>query len=273
MQRIRVGAVSYLNTKPLIYGLERLAPRLDLRLEVPSRLADELAAGNLDAALIPSIEYFRGRDYAMLEGMAIAAHGPVRSVNLYCRVPPDRVQTLALDEGSRTSVALTRIWFARRFGVRPETRQLPLGMPPEECDADAVLAIGDRAIRAACLGYSAPNTFDMGREWLRLTGLPFVFAMWVTRRGVNLHGIDDALRAAKADGIRNVHVIARHEAPRLGITVDECVEYLTDAIQFDLGPRELNGLRLFYDWAAELDLAPPGVRFEFYDSEHLATVR
>jgi chorismate dehydratase len=271
-QLVRVGAVSYLNTKPLIYDLERFAPHAELSLAVPSRLADQLAGGELDVALIPSIEYFRGTGYAIVPDVAIAAYGPVRSVNLYCRVPPEQVRTLALDEGSRTSAALTWIWLRRRYGVSPESRPLPLGVPPEECDADAVLAIGDRAIRSGSLGRVAPCTFDLGEEWLRLTGLPFVFAMWVTRIGVDLHGVDRALRRAKREGLRNLRAIAEREAPRHGITTADCVSYFTEALRFDFGPRELEGLNLFYRWAASEGLAPPGVPIAFYDSKHPAQV-
>src|SRR5262245_62391802 len=119
---VRIGAVRYLNSKPLIYRLAELAPSAELHLEVPSLLADQLAAGDLDVALVPSIEYFRGRDYAIVPGMAIAAYGPVLSVKLYCRVPVSRVRTVALDEGSRTSAALTRILLHRLWGIEPETR-------------------------------------------------------------------------------------------------------------------------------------------------------
>src|SRR5437870_2343091 len=97
---VRIGAVAYLNSKPLIYRLPELAPQARLRLDVPSRLSAELAAGRLDVALIPSIDYFRGSGYRIVPGMAIAAHGPVLSVKLYCRVPAERVRSLALDEGS-----------------------------------------------------------------------------------------------------------------------------------------------------------------------------
>lgn len=268
---IRIGAVRYLNSKPLIHRLVELAAPAELRLEVPSRLADELAAGELDVALIPSIEYFRGRDYCIVPGMAIAAHGPVLSVKLYSRVEPSRIRTLALDEGSRTSVALTKILLHRRFGIRPETRPLPLGMPAQETDADAVLVIGDRAIRPLDLGQVA--TFDLGEEWLSQTGLPFVFAMWVARQDVELGDTVRALQQAKQSGTRHVREIAELEGPPLGITVADCVRYLTRFIHFDFGPRELDGLKLFYESAVELGLAPQGVPLVFYGQENLTKVR
>ena len=118
---IRVGAVSYLNAKPLYYGLCEFAPGVRLSMDVPSRLAEQLAAGELDVALIPSVEYLRGADrgYEIIPGFAIAARGPVRSVKLFSRVPWERIERLALDAGSRTSQVLARIWLDARHGVRP----------------------------------------------------------------------------------------------------------------------------------------------------------
>jgi chorismate dehydratase len=267
---VRIGAVRYLNSKPLIYRLEELAPRAELRLDVPSRLADELAAGELDVALIPSIEYFRHGPYAIVLGTAIAAHGPVLSVKLYCRVPVAEVRTLALDEGSRTSVALTKILLDRWHGLRPETRPLPLGTPAEETDADAVLVIGDRAIRPLDLGQV--ETIDLGEAWFKETGLPFVFAMWVARRDADLTDVSAALRTAKQLGVRNVYEIAEREGPPLGLSVAEAVRYLTEYIRFDFGPRETEGLRLFYESAVNLKLAPDGVPLVFYEQPHPANV-
>jgi chorismate dehydratase len=260
-----------LNSKPLIYRLEELAPWAELRLDVPSRLADDLANGELDVALIPSIEYFRGRDYAIVPGMAIAAYGPVLSVKLYCRVPVRQVRTVALDEGSRTSVALTRILLDRWCKLRPETRTLPLGTPAQESDADAVLVIGDRAIRPLDLGQV--ETYDLGQAWLNETELPFVFAMWVARRNARLADISRVLMQAKERGVRNVREIAEREGPALGLNVPESVRYLTEYIRFDFGPREVQGLRLFYESAARLGLAPEGVSIVFTDQPNLAEVR
>ncbi len=268
---IRIGAVRYLNSKPLIYRLDELAPQAQLVLDVPSRLADGLAAAELDVALIPSIEYFRGRDYQIVPDMAIAAHGPVLSVKLYCRVPMAEVRSVALDEGSRTSVALTSILFHRRHGLRPERRPLPLGQPAEESNADAVLVIGDRAIRPLELGQV--ETYDLGEEWLKETGLPFVFAMWVARDGLNLGDVDAALRRAKRLGTSRVREIADREGPPLGLSPDDCRRYLTEFIRFDLGPRELQGLKLFYDSCVAMQLAQPGVPLVFYGQQDLAAVR
>ena len=114
---VRLGAVSYLNSKPLIEDLGQLLPESEILLDYPSRLADALAAGELDVALIPSVEYFRGSGYRIISSACVATRGPVMSVKLYCRVHPGEIQRLALDDGSRTSAALTRVILAERYGV------------------------------------------------------------------------------------------------------------------------------------------------------------
>src|SRR5207245_6344830 len=142
--------VAYLNTKPLIYDREALAPEAELVLEVPSRLADMLAAGELDVALIPVIEYFRAGTYSIVPDIAIASRGPVLSVTLFSRVPWTSIRRVALDEGSRTSAALTQVLLRQRYGVRPEVVHLPLDSAAEDVQADGVLLIGARP-RLACL--------------------------------------------------------------------------------------------------------------------------
>src|SRR5438876_9091685 len=129
---VRIGAVNYLNTTPLIYELDLLAPEAELILEVPSRLADHLAHGDLDVALIPAIEYFRGGPYTVVPNIAIASRGPVLSVTLFSRVGWPEIRRLALDEGSRTSAALAQILLRRRYGVGPQLLPLPLNKAAEE---------------------------------------------------------------------------------------------------------------------------------------------
>src|SRR4051794_37384994 len=143
---VRVGAVNYLNTKPLICDLQQLAPEADLLLDVPSRLADRLAAGQLDVALIPAIEYFRAGSYSVLPDVSIATRGPVLSVTLFSRVPWAEIKGVALDEGPRTSAALTQVLLRHRHGIPPATQPLPMDHAPEDVTADAVLLIGDRAM-------------------------------------------------------------------------------------------------------------------------------
>ncbi len=253
---VRVGAVNYLNTKPLICDLDELAPGIDLVLDVPSRLADLLAEGRLDVALIPAIEYFRAGTYTVVPDLSIASDGPVLSVTLFSRVPWAGVRRVALDAGSRTSAALTQILLRQRHGVRPEVVPLPLDRAAEDVDADAVLLIGDRAMHACLPGFQF--AFDLGQEWRDWTGLPFVYAFWAVREGVDLGPVEAALHEAKRRGLERIGPIAAREAPRLGLTPGFCRRYLQSIIRFDLGERELRGLRHYYDLACQVGLAPVG---------------
>ena len=263
---IRVGAVSYLNAKPLYHRLGEFAPGVHLDMDLPSRLADRLGRGELDVALIPSIEYLRGAaaGYRIIPGFAIAARGPVRSVKLYTRVPFDQIRRLALDDGSRTSQALARIWLDAAHGVRPpRVETLPMGVPVQESTADAVVLIGDRAMRDPDERFYA--VVDLAGAWRSLTGLPFVFALWVARPGVDLGDLPRALARCKAAGLAEADAIARRYGPRLGLDVASCFDYLTNVLSYDLGGPEVAGLRRFAAMAADLSLAPKGVELAFLD--------
>jgi chorismate dehydratase len=264
---VRVGAVNYLNTKPLVCDLDELAPNAELVLDVPSRLADLLAEDRLDVALIPVIEYFRAGTYSVLPDIAIATRGPVLSVTLFSRVPWKQMRRVALDVGSRTSAALTQVLLHHRHGVRAEVLPLPLDRGAEEADADAVLLIGDRAMRACLPGF--PFAFDLGQEWYDWTGLPFVFAVWAVRPGADLAGVDRALAEAKRRGLARAGPIAHREAPRLGLDAGFCRRYLSTILHFDLGPRELAGLHHYYTLACELGLARRGVNLSYYSEREL----
>jgi chorismate dehydratase len=268
---VRIGAVNYLNTKPLICDLDKLAPDAELLLDVPSRLADLLAEGHLDVALIPVIEYFRAGSYTVVPDIAIASRGPVLSVTLFSRVPWPDIRRVALDEGSRTSAALAQVLLRKKYGVRPETVPLPLDQAAEEADADAVLLIGDRAMRACLPGFA--HAFDLGQEWHDWTGLPFVYAFWAVREGADLGPVAAALGEAKRRGCARVGPIAHDEAPRLGLDAGFCRRYLAHIIHFDLGPREQAGLHHYYMLACELGLARRGVDLELYGHAHLVTSR
>lgn len=262
---VRVGAVAYLNARPLTRSLSDLAPQVEIVVDLPSRLADGLAASRLDVALVPSIEYFRDPSYSIVSDACVACDGPVRSIKLYGRVPVKRIRTLALDEGSRTSAAMTRILLKERFGLEPEVEQLSIGGSLEDTSADAVMLIGDRGMIPVDGVFSF--VWDLGEEWSRWTGLPFVFAMWIARPDVDLEGLDGILTAARDQGIGQLAEIARQEAPHLGISEEECLGYLRDNLRFQLGSREQEGLLAFRRLAAKHQLVPPGKELAFHDHE------
>jgi chorismate dehydratase len=268
MKHMRIGAVNYLNSKPLVHGLEALAPEMRLCYDLPSRLADSLAAGRLDVALIPTVEFFRTPGYSIVSDACVACFGPVLSVKLYFRVPPEEVRRVALDEGSRTSAALTQILLAELCGVRPQWETLPIGCGLQATEADAVLLIGDRAIKnggevASANGWQGSTlipefaeVWDLGEVWSRWTGLPFVFAMWIARPDVDPSEIAVVLSAARDEGVRRCVQIASHEASALQISSELASGYLRDNLHFTIGRRERLGLRRFYELCVAHGLAP-----------------
>ena len=247
---VRVGAVAYLNTAPLVCGLAESAPWIDLSFDLPSRLADKLAGGELDVALIPSVESFQDPGYRIVSDACIACRGPVWSVKLFGRKPFSQIQTLALDAGSRTSAALSQLLLHKRFGLRPKLFPLPMNSDLHDTECDAVLLIGDRAMHSQHGEFA--EIWDLGDEWVKETKLPFVFAMWIARSGVELGELPRLLSEARDRGLAQVDAIADREAARKGLTHPECVDYLTKHLYYYLGPRELQALELFRSGVATL---------------------
>ena len=260
---LRVGAVAYLNTKPLIERLPELASDLELVLAVPSQLATDLAAGELDVGLIPTIEYFRAGNYTIMPGSCIASRGPVMSVKLCSRVPFPAIRSVAWDAGSRTSVALATL-LLRRAGAKDwSAAELPLDADPRAVATDAVLAIGDRAMRLPIGAFRFE--MDLGAEWTAWTGMPFVWALWAVAPGVVVPAATRrAFHEAKQLGRRAIPQLAAREAARLGLDPALCRQYLEHAIRHDLGDDELAGLRRFRELAVAAGLAPQGVDLVFH---------
>jgi chorismate dehydratase len=269
---MRIGAVNYLNSKPLVFGLPELAPHARITYDLPSRLADSLSAGRLDVALIPSVEFFRMPGQQIVSNACVACRGPVLSVKLHFRVPPREVRTVALDEGSRTSAALTQILLAETCGIRPALERLPIGNGPETTTADAVLLIGDRAIpgepEASATGASPSfiEVWDLGQRWTEWTNLPFVFAMWVGRQDAELGEVATVLNAARDRGLQHFNEIAAREAPLLGISTQLAQSYFRDNLHFVLGTKEREGLQKFYSQCVKHGLAPSGLESTFRES-------
>ena len=201
--KIRIGAVSYLNSKPLIEDLVTLASDAELLLDYPSHLAEQLAQRELDVALIPSVEYLRNPDYEIVSDACVATCGPVLSVKLFSRCHPRDIKHLALDAGSRTSIALVQILLAERFGVTPHLAPLPLETSIEKTTEDAILLIGDRAMHTPQEEFH--TVWDLGEEWTTWTGLPFVFALWVTRKGTELGNVEQALMQSRDCGAGTIY--------------------------------------------------------------------
>jgi chorismate dehydratase len=259
---VRLGAVSYLNAEPHVFGLDA-DPGFRVERDVPARIARRLHAGEVELGIIPSVEYAFGH-YAIVPGCAIASRGRVRSVCLFHRGPLERVRRVALDTSSRTSVALAKILLQERLGP-PGPQYVP--MAPSLVDmlavADAALLIGDPALD---LEDRAPH-LDLGEEWLRLTGLPFVFAFWAGRPGaVNPAGVR-RLQEALAAGRKALGDVARSHAKGDETRAAAYESYLRSNIVYELGEPEVAGLREFYRRAHALSLLPavPELRFHAQD--------
>jgi chorismate dehydratase len=257
-QPLRIGAVTYLNTVPLVRGLPELLPAAELSFDHPSRLADQLAHGRLDVALAPSIELARHPEWSIISSACIGCRGPVLSVKTLFRKPPVAVKSLALDEGSRTSAVLTQILLADKYGVRPRLEILPVGVSPLETASDAVLVIGDRAIRSPSAGFC--ESWDLGEQWVRSTGLPFVFAVWAARPGVDSSELEAALDSARDQGRRELETIAKEQSKAMGLPNDLVLGYLRDNLNFYLDASARRGLELFFRRAAALKLIPEDFR-------------
>ena len=256
---LRVGAVPYLVGRPLVEGLER-EPGIELSLAVPARLVDALRREELDVALVSSIELFRRPGYGYVAGSAIAGAGFVASVQVFLRKPLAEVATLALDPASRTAQALSQIMLARECDAagRPRPRALePERGTAEEAPADAWLAIGDPAL-VRSLSPGAPPWFNPSEAWSRAFGLPFVFAAWVVRPGLEL---DAAALAAfarareRGTGPAALEALAREGAARWSLPLEACRRYLAVECRFDPGRELAPALRRFRDEAARLGLA------------------
>jgi chorismate dehydratase len=260
---LRIGAVTYLNTVPLVRGLPELLPAAELSFDHPSHLANSLTGGRLDVALAPCIELARHPEWSIVSDACIGCRGPVLSVKVMFRTAPSEVKTLALDEGSRTSAVLIQILLADRYGVRPQLKPLPLGGSPLECDADAVLVIGDRAIRSQSTGFV--EAWDLGDEWVRTTNLPFVFAVWMARPGVELTELEAALEAARDRGERDVEAIATEQSAAMKLPRDLVLTYLRDNLHFHFEAGERRGLDLYFRRAAALGLIPNDFQLRFDD--------
>jgi len=251
MDVVRIGAVSYLNARPLVAGLEARTDRFSVRYDLPSTCARLLHAREIDLGLIPSIEYLRGDGYAIVPGCAVVSDGPVASVAIFTKVPIERVQSLALDTSSRTSVALTRVLSAKHFGIRPRMVDEGPDLETMAGRADAALLIGDPALFAdhERLGL---EKIDLGAVWREFTGLPFVYAFWTGPAGVLTPADVEALQHAREEGAAAPHAIAQAYYPDDSRKAVAGGNYLRDNIQFGLGEREQAGLERFFALAAEV---------------------
>ena len=269
MRRLRISAISYLNTAPLMWDFEHedAGRQFEISYTVPSQCAAELRAGTADIGIIPAAAYTSVPDLAILPGVAIASRRAVRSILLVSKVPMERIRTVALDTSSMTSVALTKVLFARWWG---EDRQFTPMAPDIETMLerhDAGLVIGDPALK---IDRSRYVTYDLAEEWIRFTGKPFVFAFWAVRQAAMREAsasIDLPLvfQQSRDHGLLagSLERIAREWGPRLGLSEASVKSYLTENIYYSLDSGCLEGMQLFYRYAEECGALPPAPAVRF----------
>jgi predicted solute-binding protein len=231
----------------MVHGEQR--GQFDLSFAIPAECADRLESGLADIGIVPAVELNRQR-LEIIPGAGIACRGPVRSIFLISKVPYGEIQKLAADSTSRTSVALSRVILAQMYSVEPEVRSHQPHLTSMLENADAALIIGDAALvlDPATLPF---HVLDLGAEWVRMTGLPMVFAVWAARAGFQRQDPTPFLESLRF-GRAHIDDIAQSEHGKLGITQELARTYLENNIVFELGEREYAGLKTFLQYASEL---------------------
>ena len=263
MTPVRLGAVAYLNARPLVHDLERRRDRFALQFDPPSVCATLLHEGAIDVGMIPSIECLRGPEYRIVPGVALASRGGVASVALYTRRPLAEVRSVAADTSSRTSVALLRVLCTRRFGIAPAFEAQPPDPDAMLARCDAALIIGDAAL---FLDHEAAGLqkIDLGEAWTAMTGMPFVWAFWAGRPGAVSQGDVEALQAARDSGVAATDAIANDYARGDARRADIGRRYLRTNMRYGLDDETQAGLEEYLRLASAMGLAPGPGALRFY---------
>lgn len=260
----RIGCVSYLNSKPLIDGLEH-RDDLQVHLDVPAKLLAALEQGQVDLALCPVIDYhLAAQPLVMVPVGGIASEGPTLTVRLFSRVPIEQIQTLHADTHSHTSVVLAQVLLQKLHGASPaivphEAAKAEHGALPE-----SLLLIGDKVVNTSPAAVLYPHQLDLGEAWHALNGLPFVFATWMARPGIDLGNLPRLLEAQRRENAPRAAAIADRHAPALGWPPSLAREYLTRVLRYEIGSREVEAMERFADLALELNLIPRRRPLQFY---------
>jgi len=270
MPGLRISAISFLNTAPLMWDFEHGDAGRDFQIDytLPSACAAALAANQADIGIIPAFTYAQIPGLVILPNIAIAAKDKVRSILLVGKKPIEDVRTVAADTSSRTSVALLQVLFAKFFGGPRELTPHPPRLEEMLRDHDAALLIGDPALKVPRdAGY---HLYDLAQIWRRVTGQPFVFAFWALRLDA-LHRqpkglcLSKLFQQSRDHGLEagSLEVIAREWSPKLGLTEADIHSYLTENVHYYLDRENHAGLKLFFQYAQEIGLIPaaPELRF------------
>lgn len=244
----RIGAVSYLNAKPLIAGLETDS-RMRVVLDVPARLPAMLDENDVDAALVPVIDLAdHRRNWRIVSDACIGCDGETLTVRVFSRVPPESIRRLHVDGDSHTSVALARIIWRERYECELDVVRYRGDETASTCEA--VLLIGDKVVNHSLVDYEIET--DLGSEWKSLTSLPFVFAVWAARTDseVDVAALGRRLSQARDSGVASAEMIAADLGPGLGWPVTLAKRYLATRLKFTLGARQREGMAMFFELAS-----------------------
>jgi len=245
LRTLKIGCVKYLNSVPLICAYDG-----DVVFQHPSRLAAMLDARELDVALVPVFELFRKPDYKIADGISISSFGRVFSVFLAYQGELASIKRVVLDTASLTSANLLRCILAEFHGLQPEYQRSDSSAD----DAAPRLLIGNQAIDFRRNRNGAWNYLDLGEEWARRTGLPFVYALWLFNAGVENAGASaDELREIKRQGIARIPEISREDT-------EFRLDYLKNCIRYELGNAEKAGMRRFCELLQKHGLVETAVR-------------
>lgn len=279
MKRLRISAISYLNTAPLMWDFEHgeAGRDFDISYTLPSGCARSLADGTADIGIIPAAAYAEIPGLLVLPDVAIASRRAVRSILLVSKVPIEQVRSVALDTSSMTSVALTKVLFEKWLGAGRTFAAMAPDIDRMLSEHDAGLLIGDPALKVDRARY---YTLDLAEEWIRHTGKPFVFAFWAVRSAALAEAnpstdLPAIFQKSRDHGLEasSLNQIAREWAPRLKLTEADVRSYLTQNIHYRLDAGCLEGLRLFYRYAAEIGALPAAPELRFAETKELDSVR
>jgi chorismate dehydratase len=296
--KLRISIVEYLNTAPLVWGFAEgpLEGKYELSFTVPSQCAEALRRGDVDVAIIPSIEYQRMENVVVLPGMAVAAKGEVRSILVVSKRPIDMAKRIALDSSSRSSAALVKLLAAGYWGIKPEYVEAAPDPSQMLKEADAALIIGDPALRVAlkmealaaklpgggsCCqgdpedmpvpGFETVFVYDVAYQWREMTGKPCVLAIWAGRRDAITPEVVADFQESKRYGMEHIREISEAASVKLDLPAKALERYLVNNIDFNLDAENLEGLRLYYEKSAVAGLIPSNSPIEFANASTQST--
>jgi chorismate dehydratase len=256
----RIGCVGYLNAKPLIEGLEGLAtPEAPVvRLDVPSALVADLERGEVDIALCPVIDYYRSKQSLVIVPVGcIASDGPTQTVRLFSQTPIESIKRVHADTDSHTSVALLRVLLDEMYRLRPEVLKFDARGGNGDGSADSpetMLLIGDKVVNDAPSAQAYPYQLDLGEAWKQLTGLPFVFAVWMAHRDTRLGDLPQVLDRQRQVNAKQIEAIADRHAVSHGWKIEQARNYLGGVLSYGVGAEHLEAIERFARYAEGLGL-------------------